>query len=70
VYTLLTDMGNDDLQLPHKLKRIDLRATEDDLRAWRAQAVRAKQKLSEWIRCACDAQLARAIEREREAKRR
>ena len=60
----------DELQLPPKLSRIDLRATDSDLRAWRAQATREKQKLSEWIRRACDAQLVRATERDREMKRR
>lgn len=44
----------DDPQLPPKLSRVELRIAKSDLRAWREAAVREKQKLSEWIRCACD----------------
>jgi hypothetical protein len=50
---------SDDPQLPPKLSRIDLRIAPSDLRAWREAAVREKQKLSEWIRRACDERVAR-----------
>jgi HNH endonuclease len=41
---------------------VTVKLSQEDLCAWRAQAVRDKQKLSAWIRRACDAQLARALE--------
>jgi hypothetical protein len=51
--------------LPLKLDRIDLRIAKEKLRAWKAAAVRADKKLSEWIRIACDEYLAK----ERKEKR-
>lgn len=64
VYTHSTGM-EDAPQLPLKLLRVELRIALTDLRAWREAAVREKQKLSEWIRCACDEHLMReALARE------
>jgi len=51
MYTHFTDMD----ELPPKLARLQLRVARGDLRVWREAAVREKQKLSEWIRRACDA---------------
>jgi hypothetical protein len=48
-----------DQELPRKDERVELRIIESDLRAWRVSAVRAKQKLSEWIRHTCDERVAR-----------
>lgn len=57
VYTRSTDMP-DDPTLPPKLSRVELRIAHADLRTWREAAVRAKQKLSDWIRRACDERIA------------
>lgn len=56
----------EELQLPPKLLRVELRIAASDLRAWREAAVREKQKLSEWIRRACDERMTK----EREARKR
>jgi uncharacterized protein (DUF1778 family) len=45
-------------QLPLKLSRLEIRVSPADRRTWRQAAVREKQKLSEWVRRACDAWLA------------
>lgn len=58
MYTPSTDM-TDEPHLPPKLLRVELRIAASDLRAWRATAVREKQKLSEWIRRACDEHMAK-----------
>lgn len=47
-------------ELPPKLARLQLRVARGDLRVWREAAVREKQKLSEWIRRACDERAANA----------
>jgi hypothetical protein len=60
MYTPFTDMVEDP-QLPLKLLRVELRIASSDLRAWREAAVREKQKLSEWIRRACDERMAREV---------
>lgn len=65
MYTRPTDMV-DEPQLPPKLSRVELRIARSDLRAWREAAVREKQKLSEWIRCACDEWMAK----EKDARKR
>ena len=73
VYTRPTDM-TEEPQLPPKLARVELRIAASELRSWREAAVREKQKLSEWIRRACDERMAReAVAREalaRELKKR
>jgi hypothetical protein len=61
MYTRPTDMP-DGPQLPPKLFRVELRIARSDLHAWREAAVREKQKLSEWIRCACDEYMAKSRE--------
>jgi hypothetical protein len=68
VYTHSTGM-TEDPQLPPKLSRVELRIATTDLRAWREAAVREKQKLSEWIRRACDERMEReAFARESRAR--
>jgi hypothetical protein len=78
VFRLLCDRGfravhstdvSEDPQLPPKLSRVELRIATSDLRVWREAAVREKQKLSEWIRRACDERVEReAIAREARAR--
>ncbi len=65
MYTRPTDM-EEVPQLPLKLLRVELRIASTDLRAWRKAAVLEKQKLSEWIRRACDERMAK----ERETRKR
>jgi hypothetical protein len=59
MYTHLADMD----ELPPKLARLQLRIARSDLRVWREAAVREKQKLSEWIRRACDVYVATTKEK-------
>jgi len=54
----------DDPQLPPKVSRVELRIARSDLRSWREAAVREKQKLSEWIRRACDEYMTRETVKE------
>jgi len=54
---------DDPSKLPPKIERLQLRIARGDLRVWREAAVREKQKLSEWIRRACDAYVATAKEK-------
>lgn len=62
MYTPPTDMVNEP-QLDPKLLRVELRIAAPDLRAWREAAVREKQKLSEWIRRACDERIAKDVKK-------
>ncbi len=59
----------DDLTLPPKLLRVELRIAASDLRAMREASVRARQNLSEWIRHTCAERMAREKETKEPKKR-
>jgi hypothetical protein len=40
--------------LPLKERRVELRIAADVLKLWKTDAVLESQKLSEWVRCACE----------------